>query len=148
MGSDEFFPVDSSGSATPDNCKLIMIVEDDLWVRESLSDVLQSFNYRTVLAENAEEALAKIQEFGESIMLVLCDMVLPNMNGRDLSRKLADERNDLKILFMSGYPVELLAVRGIDVAGISVLSKPLLPKELVAAIRSELHGGKNAEASF
>lgn len=148
MDSDEFFPVDSSGSAIPDNCKLIMIVEDDPWVRESLSDVLHSFNYRTVSAENGAEALVKFRELGDFIALVLCDMVLPNMDGRELSRQLANARNDLKVLFMSGYPVELLVARGIDVAGITVLNKPLAPQELVAAIRFELHGETNTEASF
>jgi CheY-like chemotaxis protein len=118
--------------------ELILVVEDDRWVRSFLGELLAGFGYRIIEAEDALEALEKFEESAGNIALVLCDMVLPNMNGRELCQKLVDSCRDLKVLFMSGYPVELIRSRGIDTDEITILLKPFKPEELLHAVRSTL----------
>ncbi len=126
--------------------ELILIVEDDRWARSFLGELLAGFGYRIIEAEDALEALEKFEESDDDIALVLCDIVLPKMNGRELCQKLVDSCRELKVLFMSGYPVEAIRSRGIDTAEITILPKPFKPQELLHAIRSTLHATGGGEA--
>jgi len=87
------------------------------------------------------EALEKYRQQGDAIALVLCDLVIPKMSGRELCRELKNARQDLKVLFMSGYPIEVIRERGIAVDDIALLPKPFNPEELLNGIRAVLLGG-------
>jgi len=114
-------------------------VEDDRWVRSLLRELLEEYGYGIIEAEDALDAMEKYQCLGDAIDLVLCDLVLPKMSGRELCQRLSDIRPDLKVLFMSGYPRDAITIRGIDLDNISFLSKPFKPEEILQALRSVFH---------
>jgi two-component system cell cycle sensor histidine kinase/response regulator CckA len=117
--------------------ELILVVEDDRWARAYLGELLEGAGYRTLEAEDGVAALEKFRNHGDAVALVLCDMILPKMNGWALCRELVGSRNDLKVLFMSGYPLYAIRERGIDVDDINILAKPFKPGDLLRAV-SEL----------
>lgn len=119
--------------------EIILVVEDDQWTRSFLRELFEDFGYGIIEAGDSEEAKEKFQHHGNSIALVLCDLIIPKMNGRDLCRELAGMRPDLKVLFMSGYPGDALKARGISTDDIMILSKPFKPEELLHAVQSVLH---------
>lgn len=118
--------------------EVILVVEDDKWARSFLRELLEGNGYKVIEAEEALAAMEKFRHHGSSIALVLCDMIIPNMSGRELCRELACIRPNLKVLFMSGYPVEAIRARGIITNDVTILSKPFKPEELLYAVRSVL----------
>jgi YesN/AraC family two-component response regulator len=89
-------------------------------------------------ASGADEALALVEHHPEEIHLLLTDVVLPGMNGMDLSKRLRTLRPKLKVLFTSGYPLEVIARRGVLEPEVAYLPKPLSPETLVAKVRAVL----------
>jgi len=130
-----------SSPALSGDHELILVVEDDRWVRHFLRELLEVTGYCVIEAQDAMEALEKYRQQGDAIALVLCDLVIPKMSGRELCRELKNARQDLKVLFMSGYPIEVIRERGIAVDDIALLPKPFNPEELLNGIRAVLLGG-------
>ena len=116
----------------------MLLVEDEDGVRRLLRHVLQKRGYNVLEAANAEEALDVYLARGEGIQLVLTDMVMPRMSGRELAERLRTLRPDLKIVFMSGYTDDVLIRTGAISPGMSFLQKPLRPDTLAATIREAL----------
>jgi len=116
----------------------ILVVEDDKWARSFLRELFEGVGYGVIEAGGAVAAMEKFRHHGAAISLVLCDLVIPHMNGRDLCRELANIRPDLKVLYMSGYPGDVLRARGIGVDDCTVLPKPFKPEEILRAVRSIL----------
>jgi signal transduction histidine kinase len=119
--------------------EIILVVEDDKWSRSFLREFFEGFGYGIIEAGDAVEAKEKFRHHGSNIALVLCDLVIPKMNGRELCRELARTRPDLKVLFMSGYPGDAIRARGIGTDGITILSKPFKPEVLLHVVRSVLN---------
>lgn len=117
----------------------ILVVEDDKWARSFLRELFEGVGYGIVEAGDAMDAMEKFRHHGDAISLVLCDMVLPKMSGRELCKELARIRPDLKVLFMSGYPGDVIRSRGIDLDNITLLAKPFKPEDILQAVRSALH---------
>ena len=113
-------------------------MEDDKWARSYFRELLEGNGYKVIEAEDALAAMEKFRHHGSSIALVLCDMIIPKMSGRELCRELACIRPNLKVLFMSGYPDDAIRARGIVTNDITILSKPFKPEELLYAVRSVL----------
>lgn len=88
-----------SPSPTPD---AILLVEDEAYVREVACEILESAGYTVVMATSAKEALAVFEKDGP-FSLLLTDIVMPGMNGRELAKTLASRKPDLKTIYMSGY---------------------------------------------
>jgi CheY-like chemotaxis protein len=84
------------------------------------------------------EALAVVENHPDEIHLLLTDVILPGMNGMDLSRRLRALRPKLKVLFTSGYPAEVIARRGVIERDVAYLAKPVSPDALVAKVRDVL----------
>lgn len=116
----------------------LLVVEDDQWARGFLREFFEGAGYGIIEAEDALDAAEKFRKHGAAISLVLCDLVIPHMNGRDLCRELASIRPDLKVLYMSGYPDDVLCARGIDLNDCTVLPKPFKPEELLRRVRTVL----------
>nr|NJM02769.1 response regulator [Desulfobacula sp.] len=81
----------------------ILIVDDDLSVRESLQRALEDFGYRIVLAGDGEEGLARFKENAGAVNLVLLDMIMPKMPGRELLKQLLEIKPDVKVIISSGH---------------------------------------------
>ncbi|RQW81676.1 MAG: response regulator [Geobacter sp.] len=112
----------------------ILVVEDDKWARSFLRELLEGNGYKVIEAEDALSAVEKFGHHGSSIALVLRDMIIPKMSGRELCRELACIHTNVKILFMSGYPDDAIRARGIVANDVTILSKPFKPEELLSAV--------------
>jgi signal transduction histidine kinase len=127
------FPEQVSGSET------ILLVEDQPSVRRLASSVLRGCGYRLIEAENGEEALQAAADFSGTIHLLLTDVVLPGMTGKELADRLLTARAGMKVLFVSGYAEDVIAHRGVVNAGIRYLPKPYAPHVLAVKVREVLN---------
>ncbi|MBN2506286.1 MAG: response regulator [Verrucomicrobia bacterium] len=114
----------------------ILVVEDEPPVRWTVKNILQNYGYRVLEAAVGVDALAIWHQHHQDIALLLTDMVMPaGLNGQELAEKFKAQKNDLKIIYTSGYSVEI-AGRGLsDLEGIRFLQKPYDAKTLARAVR-------------
>jgi two-component system cell cycle sensor histidine kinase/response regulator CckA len=122
----------------------ILLVEDDDLVRKLAQYVLEADGYRVLSTNGADDAIALCERYDGPIDLLLTDMILPKMGGRQLAGRVAVHRPDLPVLFMSGYAEDVVARHGVDDAT-SFIAKPFLPEALVDRVR-ELLGRRKAES--
>jgi two-component system cell cycle sensor histidine kinase/response regulator CckA len=118
----------------------ILVVEDDRAVRTLVSGALVAEGYTVVEAQNGEEALALCDEHQGALDLVLSDMVMPKMSGRELARRIAETRPELRIVFMSGYTHDILSAEERSSPGVFILEKPFSRNDLARAVRNALDG--------
>jgi hypothetical protein len=123
----------------PRGSETVLLVDDTVAVRESTSQVLREQGYLALEAGNGQEALRLVQEHeGEPIHLLLTDVVMPLMGGKELARHLAVTHPDTKVLYMSGYPDEETARHGVFGSETPVMLKPLTPETLTRKVREVL----------
>ncbi len=128
-------------SARPSRGETVLLVEDDTAVRHMVERLLGTLGYRVLVAENGEAALALQQAEGERpIDLLLTDVIMPGMNGREVAARIKAARPSLKVIFTSGYAEEAIAQDGILDPGITFLPKPFVLGDLAAKIREILEG--------
>jgi two-component system, cell cycle sensor histidine kinase and response regulator CckA len=125
-------PLTKAGSET------VLVVEDEEGVRRLLRHVLESRGYQVLEAADGEQALRVYRETDGRVQLVLTDMIMPRMGGRELALRLTEMVPDLKIVFMSGYTDDVLLRTGELGRGMSFLQKPLRPETLAAKVREAL----------
>ncbi|MCM2362551.1 response regulator [Pseudomonas sp. SR18] len=112
---------------------IILVVEDDAIVRMLIVDVLEELEFEVLEAADAEAALVKVQDNGQVIDLMMTDVGLPDMDGKQLATKVRELRPSLPILFASGY------AENIDVpAGMQVIAKPFSIDQLRDKVKSML----------
>ncbi|MDH3329395.1 MAG: ATP-binding protein [Desulfobulbaceae bacterium] len=116
----------------------ILVVDDDEAIRSLILDTLQPLGYKTLEASCGSEALKVHQANGRKIDLVICDVIMPGMNGREVADKLIEIQPDLKIMLMSGYTDNVIAHHGALESGYLLVNKPLLPVTLTNKIREVL----------
>jgi PAS domain S-box-containing protein len=116
----------------------ILIVEDDPDVRGFLVEALRDLKYRTLSAADAAAALRIIEQPNARIDLLLSDVVLPGMNGRELMVEARKCRPDLKVLFITGYSRNAIVHQGRLDPGIDMIQKPMSQRELAGRIRDML----------
>ncbi len=124
----------------------ILLVEDNDSVRGLARETLERSGYRVLEARNGEQALDLAAKHLSSIALVLTDIVMPVMGGRDLAARLSSWRPGLKIVFTSGYTEDAVARQGVpDQAGV-FLQKPFTPAALGKVVRDVLDapGGRRS----
>ncbi len=120
----------------------ILLVEDESSVRRLLMHVLRNRGYRVLEAPDGDQALEIFCSHPGEIHLVLTDMVMPKMGGRELSRQLHQIDPDIKVIFMSGYTDDVLIRTGSLNPGMTFLQKPLRPDVLSAKVREALDSPK------
>ena len=116
----------------------ILLVEDDDDVRSYLADVLRSFDYRVVVASNGKAALDLLEKDALRVDLMLTDVVMPEMDGRELARRAARLRPALKIVHMTGYSRNAVVHQGRLESGLDLLEKPITQTSLATRIRDVL----------
>jgi PAS domain S-box-containing protein len=123
----------------PRGTETILLVEDEDMVRELASLVLTYFGYTILLAGNGVEALRVVTEHAsEHIHMVITDVIMPQMGGRDLADRLRATYPDTKLLFTSGYSEEAIVRHGVLDPGIAFLQKPYTPSGLARKVREVL----------
>jgi CheY-like chemotaxis protein len=116
----------------------ILLVEDTVMVRELVSATLEAYGYTVLAAATGQEALELADQTDIEIALLLTDVVMPGMNGRELAEKLVERRPGLRVLFTSGYPSDTILRHGIADATAAFIEKPYLPDELAVKVREVL----------
>lgn len=120
----------------------VLLAEDEDQVRDVASGVLQRYGYHVLEARNAGEALLTCEAHPGTIHLLLTDVVMPQMSGRQLAERLAKVRPEMTVLFMSGYTENAIVHHGILDSGISYLQKPFTPETLVRRVRQVIDSRK------
>jgi signal transduction histidine kinase/CheY-like chemotaxis protein len=116
----------------------ILLVEDDAGVGTLLSRSLERAGYHVLLAHHGEEALAVLRLHKQPINLLLTDVIMPGMNGRELAEKVAAEHPGTPVLFMSGYSNDAILKHGIETASVNFIQKPFAVGDLARQIREML----------
>ena len=121
----------------------ILLVEDEPAIRDMTKKMLERQSYLVLAANTPGEALQCAQEHAGEIHLLMTDVVMPEMNGRDLAKNLLKLYPQLKCLFMSGYPANVIAQHGVLDPGVHFIQKPFLQRDLLTQIRDALDSGGN-----
>jgi signal transduction histidine kinase len=116
----------------------ILLVEDDETLRKLASSVLEGYGYTVLSAGNGEEALQRLNDSPGIPRLLVTDVVMPKMGGRELSDQLKAIHPGIRVLFMSGYTDNSIVHYGVLDPGVSYLPKPFTPKALARKVREVL----------
>jgi CheY-like chemotaxis protein len=130
----------NNAPATLRGSETILLVEDEDQVRAVALGILKRQGYRVIEARNAADALLKCEKHSGVIDLLLSDVVMPQMSGPELARRLAPIRVEMKILCMSGYTDDAVVRHGALEAGIAFIQKPFTPDTLTRKVREVLDG--------
>ncbi|MFH1742854.1 MAG: response regulator [bacterium] len=116
----------------------ILLVEDEEVVRNLVSRMLKEHGYTVLEASSGSEALQMCARREGPIHLLVTDVVMPGMSGRDLSERLSSERPEIKVLYMSGYTDNAIVQHGVLEEGVHFLQKPIMPEALARKVREVL----------
>jgi PAS domain S-box-containing protein len=122
----------------------ILLVEDEAMIRVLVCNVLGGHGYTVYEADDGEHAEDIIQARGGGIDLIITDVVLPGMSGRDLVERLAGTYPGISTVFMSGYTRDVVDNHGVAPAGVAFLQKPFSPEALLVKVREVLDAKNNA----
>jgi PAS domain S-box-containing protein len=133
-------PLDAPRSASPpaDGTETILLVEDQADVRLVTRNILARHGYTVLEAASGTEALSLLESYGGHVHLLLTDVIMPGMTGRDLAERLVQGRPRLRVLYTSGYTDDTILRRGILEAGMAFLQKPYTPDLLLHRVRDLL----------
>ena len=124
------------GSAVHKGCETILVVEDNEEVREIAESFLARDGYQVLTAEDGEAAVRKAV-LGP-VDLLLTDVVMPGMNGKEVSDRIRQIMPDIRVVFMSGYPAEAISHHGVLDSSVQFLQKPFTREKLLRQIRDSL----------
>jgi two-component system, cell cycle sensor histidine kinase and response regulator CckA len=118
----------------------ILIVEDEIQLLELACAALEMQGYKVLAARSPGEALIICERTERAIDLMITDVVMPDMNGKELKDRLSSLKPGMKTIFMSGYTSDIVADRGVLEKGVSFLQKPFTPSMLAQKVREVLKG--------
>ena len=116
----------------------VLVVDDSAMLRRIVCALLADNRYRPLEAATPEEALEACAEHAGAIDMLLTDVIMPQMSGRDLAERLREEHGIVRVLYMTGYDDEIIAHQGALEEGTFVLQKPFLEADLLRAVRRVL----------
>jgi signal transduction histidine kinase/CheY-like chemotaxis protein len=116
----------------------VLLVEDEDQVRQLVCDILRGDGYRVLAAAGPLEALELAKDHHGSVDLLLADVVMPQMNGRELADRLKPLRPEMRVLFISGYTGNVVVHHGVLDEGVAFLQKPIVPDALLRRLRDVL----------
>jgi PAS domain S-box-containing protein len=116
----------------------VLVAEDEESVRSLVCETLESLGYKVLEAREPGEALTIVEQYTEPIHLLLTDVVMPQMSGKELAKRLATARPEAKVLYMSGYTDNAVFIHGVLEAGRFFLQKPFAPGTLLRKVREVL----------
>jgi CheY-like chemotaxis protein len=116
----------------------VLVVEDQAEVRGYAAAALGAYGYQVIQAENAEDALLLCGREGEHVDLILTDVVMPSLSGKELADRLKERRPGIKVLFMSGYAADAMVHHGVLQEDAEFIEKPFSPDQLAIKVRRML----------
>jgi len=119
-------------------CQTILLVDDDVAMLGMTRKMLQNAGYKVISVERPSEAINLVKTNPARIDLLLTDLVMPEMNGKELVRRLLEILPNIKHLFISGYTADVIEHQGVLDDGVNFLQKPFLFKDLAKKIRQVL----------
>jgi CheY-like chemotaxis protein len=120
----------------------VLLVEDEPTILRMTTMMLDRLGYRVLAADNPEQAIALAEAYADKIHLMITDVVLPEMNGRELAARMREIHPEIKVLFMSGYTADVIAHRGVLDKGVNFIQKPFSKKDLADKVRGALDEGE------
>jgi two-component system, cell cycle sensor histidine kinase and response regulator CckA len=116
----------------------ILLAEDEPAILEMTAHMLERFGYTVLAAVSPKEAIRKAKEHQGAIHLLITDVVMPGMNGRDLAQNIMNLYPDMRCLFMSGYTADIIAHQGVLNEGVHFIQKPFSMSKLADKVREAL----------
>jgi len=126
------------GQAPRGRGETLLLVEDDAGMRKMGEMMLEGLGYRVLAAESPQDAIRLVKEHPGGIQLLITDVVMPDMNGRQLAEKLLEIEPNLKCLFMSGYTANVIAHHGVLDKDVHFIDKPFSIKAIAEKVRDIL----------
>jgi CheY-like chemotaxis protein len=120
----------------------ILLVEDDASTRELIRIILKNEGYTVIEAVDGKEAVEMFMKNRETIHLLLSDLIMPRMNGKEAYDEMKVWRPDLKAVFVSGYAPDIVRQKMTLDTGVTLISKPILPNVLLKKVRNLLDEGE------
>ncbi|MBU1379980.1 PAS domain S-box protein [Myxococcota bacterium] len=130
--------VKASDEVRGSGTETILVVEDEPSILRMATVMLTKFGYRVIGARSPLEAISIVENNPGTIDLLITDVIMPGMNGREMAEKLLSKYPSMKRIFMSGYTAEVIATRGVLEEGVEFIQKPFSSKELGTKIRQVL----------
>jgi signal transduction histidine kinase/ActR/RegA family two-component response regulator len=122
----------------PDVSGTVLVVEDEDSLRDLVRDILGSAGYSVLTASNGHQALDLAESHQDAIHLLLTDVIMPGMNGKEVASRLSQDMPDLRVLFMTGYSDRRTQLDKALTAGARLIHKPFTPDQLLQAVRWSL----------
>jgi len=122
----------------PGGTETVLLVEDEKAILNLGRQFIESLGYKVIAANSPAEAMRQAEEYEGGIQLLVTDIVMPEMNGKDLAERLRQRFSGLKCLFMSGYSADIIAKQGVLEAGIHFLQKPFALRDIAFKTRKAL----------
>ena len=116
----------------------ILVAEDDAAVRTLVQELLTGFGYAVIPAGDGQDAVEKFRENRDTVKLVLMDIIMPRKNGKEACYEIRQLDPDVKILYSSGYTMDIIQGRGVLDEGAELIMKPVQPMELLRKVRELL----------
>jgi two-component system, cell cycle sensor histidine kinase and response regulator CckA len=130
----------AGNGATGGGKETILIAEDEPDLRELTRIFLEAYGYRVLEACSAEQAIQTAEAFAERIDLLLTDVIMPGMSGRQLAEKILSKRPQTRIVYMTGYTDDMIVQHRVLEPGVNLLQKPFSKVDLAQKVRSTLDG--------
>ncbi|HKQ35966.1 MAG TPA: ATP-binding protein [Nitrospiraceae bacterium] len=129
-------------SAASSGTETVLVVEDEAQVRTLECGLLEASGYHVLAASHGGEAMQICREYPGTIHLLVTDLILPQLNGRELARQTVPIRPSMKVLYVSGYPDEMLVTAGVARSQVPFLQKPFASDALLLSVRKVLDGAE------
>jgi CheY-like chemotaxis protein len=124
----------------PQGSETILLVEDEQTVRELIAEMLRRQGYQVLEAKDGLEALELAGQLNGTLSLLVTDVIMPRMNGKELANKMVQVHPHVKTLFISGYTDDMIARHGVLEAGVEFIEKPFSSASLVNRVHQVLQG--------
>jgi PAS domain S-box-containing protein len=133
-------------SAIQMGSETILMAEDDIQVRGLTRKILEKAGYRILEAVDGADAVKLFNENRDTIQLLLLDVIMPKMNGKECYDEIRKTKPDIKTIYISGYTADIIQKKGIVTEHLDLILKPVLPNELLKKVREVLDRSKAAHA--
>ena len=135
----EQFKIGTDETDAPAGTETVLLVEDEEMVRDMTREILLESGYQVLEAKHGHDALRVAEQYRGPIHLMLSDVVMPRMSGRELAEKLLPLRSEMKVVYMSGYTDDAIVHHGVLDEGMAFIEKPFTPKALALKLHEVLN---------